>query len=252
MRMSKKIKHVLVILLVWTFVGLLYSIQSYYYRSQVGQEVQWAFILLVDTPYFILWSFFTPIPLLISRTFPFIKSRWISLIFIHFFLATGVAFIHAFIYNAFRLFVTLKTEGTLPGAEYGLYFERVYLNAIANFDYGMLVYFVVLLVINAIEYYNRFQQERTNTAELQTALVQSQLNALRMQLQPHFLFNTLNSIAVLIKENPGRAGETINQLSDLLRYSLKNAQEQFVALETELEFIKRYLAIEQTRFWRAS
>ncbi len=247
-RLLHKLKYILIILLIWLIIGLLYSAQSYYYRIQIGQDVEWIFTLLVDTPYFILWAFFTPIPLFVSRKFPPVKSRLLSLIFIHASLALSVAFIHALLYNTFRLFVTMKFEGTLVEADFGSYFDRVYLNTVANFDYGTLVYFVVLFVIYAIDYYNRLQEEHTHTANLRTALVQSQLNTLKIQLQPHFLFNTLNSIAVLIKENPQHAEETINQLSDLLRYSLINADKQFVPLENELEFTKRYLAIEQTRF----
>jgi LytS/YehU family sensor histidine kinase len=79
-------------------------------------------------------------------------------------------------------------------------------------------------------------------------LMQSQLEAVRTRLQPHFLFNTLNSVAVLIKENPGQAHDTINDLSDLLRHVLKNMENQFSEVQKEFEFIKKYLAIEQIRF----
>jgi len=97
-------------------------------------------------------------------------------------------------------------------------------------------------------YNKRLQEEYEQSMQLKSALVQSQLDVLKSQLQPHFLFNTLNSISVLTRENPESADKTIHLLSDLLRYSLKHAQQQFVSLEAELNFIKDYLAIEKVRF----
>ena len=239
--MQKKVKNILLIIIIWTITGLLYSAQSYYYRLQIGQQVEWLSIMLVDTPYFLLWAFFTPVAIFAYRRFPFSKNNWLRFIAIHIFLAAFISFTHSFIYNTFRLFVTASENN-------GFEFERVYLNAVANFDYGLLVYFVTLLVINIFDYYRRLQLERTENAELQTALIQSHLSALKMKLQPHFLFNTLNSISVLIKDNPQKAGETINLLSDLLRQVLKNSDEQFNELEKEIEFLNHYLAIEQVRF----
>lgn len=239
--MSEKIKNALVVVLIWTVVGILYSLQSYYYRLQVNQQVEWLSILMVDTPYFVFWSFFTPIPFFFSKRFPFVKKNWLSLLVIHFMLAMVIAFIHSLIYMTFRMYVT---SGSIAEIE----IASVYINAIANFDYGILVYFVILLVLNVLEYYKRFQQEKTQNAELQAALISAQLNALKMKLQPHFLFNTLNSISVLIKDNPGKAGETVNRLSDLLRHVLNNVDDQFTELENEISFIRQYLAIEKVRF----
>ncbi|MCB0282136.1 MAG: histidine kinase [Calditrichae bacterium] len=239
--MSEKIKNASVVLLIWTAVGFLYSLQSYYYRIQVNQQADWLKILMVDTPYFVFWSFFTPIPLYFSRRFPFVKKNWLSLLVIHFMLAMVIAFIHSLIYMTFRMYITI-------GSFQDIEIASIYINAVANFDYGILVYFVILLVLNVLEYYKRFQQEKTQNAELQSALITAQLDALKMKLQPHFLFNTLNSISVLIKDNPQKAGETVNRLSDLLRHVLNNVDDQFTELENEISFIRQYLAIEKVRF----
>ncbi len=239
--MATRLKKTSTVLLIWTVAGLLYSAQSYYYRLELGRPVKWLPTLAVDAPYFILWALFTPIALLVSRRFQFTRENWGRLLLPHFTLALLVPLGHAVLYNLYRFILT-------AGVENGVDLRRIFLNAAGNVDYGILVYFVLLLVINVLDYYGRFQKERTQNAELETALVQSQLNALKMQLQPHFLFNTLNSIAVLIKDNPERAAETVSHLSELLRHVLKNVDDQFTNLKQEVDFIRQYLAIEQVRF----
>ena len=88
----------------------------------------------------------------------------------------------------------------------------------------------------------------TARERLRTALTQAQLHALRQQLRPHFLFNTLNTLLPLIEENPELARNTVYMLGDLLRLNLKTEPEQSIALETEIEMLERYLAIERMRF----
>jgi len=235
-----KTRNILYFLLPGLIIGLLYSAQSYFYRAQIGQQVQAWDILLVDTPYFLFWAALAPLALLLARRLPFSKSSWWRFALVHFVAGAIVAFLHALVYNSYRLWVS-------PG-ESGFSFERIYLNAVASFDYGMLVWFVILLVVYTLDYYRHLQEQVRRNAELQSALVQSQLNALKMKLQPHFLFNTLNSIAVLIQENPVQATETLNRLSNLLRHVLQNIDDQFSTLDEEIAFTKQYLAIEQVRF----
>jgi LytS/YehU family sensor histidine kinase len=88
----------------------------------------------------------------------------------------------------------------------------------------------------------------TARERLRTALTEAQLHALRQQLRPHFLFNTLNTLLPLIEENPELARNTVYMLGDLLRLNLKTEPEQSIALETEIDMLERYLAIERMRF----
>jgi LytS/YehU family sensor histidine kinase len=85
-------------------------------------------------------------------------------------------------------------------------------------------------------------------SQLEAQLAQAELQVLKMQLQPHFLFNTLNTIAVLIRKDPDAATEMVGRLSALLRFVLEHSGVQEVSLRTELELLDRYLQIEQTRF----
>ena len=111
-----------------------------------------------------------------------------------------------------------------------------------------MLYGIVLLVHYALKYYARYQEGRVRASQLETRLAQAQLQALKMQLQPHFLFNTLHSISTLVQEDPAAAEAMIARLSELLRLSLENNGVQQVPLSKELEFIESYLGIEQIRF----
>src|SRR5262249_5377631 len=99
-----------------------------------------------------------------------------------------------------------------------------------------------------VEYYARYQEGRVRASRLETRLAQAQLNALKMQLHPHFLFNTLHSISSLVNEDPEAAEAMIARFSELLRLSLENTGAEEVPLSQEVEFIERYLEIEQIRF----
>ena len=101
---------------------------------------------------------------------------------------------------------------------------------------------------HALDYYRKYRERERRALQLETRLAQAQLDALRMQLQPHFLFNTLNSISVLMAEDVKAARRMLTRLSDLLRKSLENEGAHEVSLRDELEFLESYLEIEQTRF----
>jgi two-component system, LytTR family, sensor kinase len=126
--------------------------------------------------------------------------------------------------------------------------SRLFRSIEYTFDTGTLLYWVIILVEHSFVYYRRYQQGLVNAANLQTQLVQSQLRALKMQLHPHFLFNTLHTITALVHEDPDLAERTIARLSELLRLFLANSTVHEVALSEELRILDLYLEIERTRF----
>jgi len=93
-----------------------------------------------------------------------------------------------------------------------------------------------------------YREQELAAAQLETQLVQAQLQALQMQLQPHFLFNTLHAISTLMHRDVDAAEKMLARLSDLLRLTLENGSTQTVMLKDELEFLKKYLEIEEIRF----
>jgi LytS/YehU family sensor histidine kinase len=141
-------------------------------------------------------------------------------------------------------------------------------NAIAvvlifGFHEGVLAYWVILSVQSAYRYYEKYQERarealklelhasklELHASELKAQIVQAKLGALKMQLQPHFLFNTLNAIVALVRQQKGlQAEEALTYFSDLLRAVLDDRDAQEVPLNRELEYVRLYLSIEQIRF----
>mgnify|MGYP003936817539 FL=1 len=111
---------------------------------------------------------------------------------------------------------------------------------------SVVIFSCTVIAWYAVTNYREAKESRVESAELNAMLQQAQLQALRSQLNPHFLFNTLHSIAELIHENPRHAEQMVIQLGELLRKALET-QALEVTLREELEFIRSYLAIEQTR-----
>jgi LytS/YehU family sensor histidine kinase len=117
-----------------------------------------------------------------------------------------------------------------------------------SFHLAVLTYWVILVVLRGMESRRHLRDERLRRTQLETQLAQAQLQALRMQLQPHFLFNTLNAISALALADPLQARLMIARLSDFLRLTLEERHAPQVPLSRELEFLTCYLGIQQVRF----
>lgn len=232
----------LIIVGAWTVFGLYMAFQDYYVAMSEGREASWSAVLLVELSYSMVWALLTPLVLALARRYPIDRGHWSRHVPLHLVLSVITSFVHKIVYGI--------TLGILRSVLLNVPFswEAQFRNLLAFVDYGILLYWMVLGLRHALDYYRMYQENALRAATLESQLAQAQLQALKMQLQPHFLFNTLNAISVLVMKNPEKARKTVGWLSDLLRLTLEQGSTHEVRLATELKFLDRYLAIEKTRF----
>jgi hypothetical protein len=226
----------------WTILGLAFAGQLYLSRSKIGDPVTWSFALgraLADWYAFAILS----IPAIwIARRFPLAGPGRMASVMIH--LAAGAMFSVAWMLLRAAI-EHWQSRGELYPVEFGAAFSRA---LVATFFFNFLIYWGVVVVQHALDYYGKFHEREVVTAELEMRLAEARLQALQMQLNPHFLFNTLNAVSSLMQKDVEAADRVIAKLSDLLRYTLESTGDQEVSLHQELDFLDRYLEIQQTRF----
>ena len=221
------------IFLGWTGVALFFASQTYLSYKYSGGKAYLGIILKLNFGEWYLWGLLAPAILWAVRRFPLERGKWVSSLPVHLFGGIGIALAKWWLDNLFRHYA-LGLQGSISLAYV--------------FHQNVLTYWILVGAATGYFYYRRYREGELRSAQLSAQLAQAQLQALRMQLHPHFLFNTLNAISTLVHKDPEAADRMIARLSDLLRLTLENIGVQEVPLAKELEFLERYLEIERTRF----
>jgi two-component system, LytTR family, sensor kinase len=217
----------------WTCVAVFFASQTYLsYKYSGGQAHLWL-VLEMNLVQWYLWGFLAPGIVWLARRVPLERERWARGLTIHLVASVGLALLEWWMNNFLR--------------HYLLGFPQR-MSLIYVFHQNLVTYWIVVAATQGYLYYSRYREGELRTAQLSAQLAQAQLQALRMQLHPHFLFNTLNAISTLVHKDPEVADRMIARLSDLLRLTLENMGVQEVRLAQELEFLERYLEIERMRF----
>ena len=230
--MRGTIKKIAITFGVWTIMALLFAPQTYLLNYRTDEPLSWLESLLSNMAVFYLWAGLTPLVWFLGKSLPIEKP--------HQLLSFSVLFILGFPIALLHLVLLQKTGQSLLGW-IKIYQTPIPLShlAIAMGASNVMLYWAIIIVSQADIYFRRY-------TEREQYLVKAQLQALKTQLHPHFLFNTLNAISELVYENREEAEKTISRLSDLLRFSLKSEQTQEVTLRDELDFLRMYLEIQQT------
>jgi hypothetical protein len=236
LRIVRWIKLGVLAFLLWTALAVVFATQLYFAGLPWSQALQWSI------PRWYSWGLLTPLVFWIDRRLHGIPSP-LARFALH--VPLGVAF--TLLSIALRL-ATRPLRGSPWPEDIGeFFFDRFYSD--------LMIYAVIAGVSMSRDYAAQVRQRERQTAELalQTAdlerrLIESRLQSLRAQLQPHFLFNALNTISAFTETDPQTARRLMGQLGDLLRASLTHANRPLVTLGEELTFLDDYLAIESARF----
>jgi two-component system LytT family sensor kinase len=226
---------------IWTLFGLFLVSQTGLAFSRRDWPVNWYRIFSAELAFAYAWAALTPLVLWLARRFPLERERWPRSLAVH-------VLASLFIGLATRGFRDVMFFYLVAEPDSKMTFIKLFLNVYLFFDYGSMIYWLILLVSYALNYYRRYREGEIKTTRLEAQLAQAELQALKMQLNPHFLFNTLHSISALVHKDADAADKMIARLGDFLRLTLDSAGAQEVSLQQELEFLKCYLDIERIRF----
>ncbi len=225
----------------WGLFGFVAGILVWISMLSHGHSVPWlvSFYLVV----WLAWLAPTAVIVVLARRFPVVPFRWPAAL-VHLGAATLVALLHSLFEIGVMLWMRPYDQRTAELAQLDI--AQILL---AKLPLEWILYCLVLGGVLALEFYQRYHERALRAAQLERSLVDARLHALELQLQPHFLFNTLNAIAALVRSSRKEQAVTmIAGLADLLRYSLDHAGRQQVSLAEEIEMLRRYLEIENTRF----
>ncbi|MGI8733219.1 MAG: sensor histidine kinase [Pyrinomonadaceae bacterium] len=189
-----------------------------------------------------LWALATPLVLWAATRLPIERNNWMRSALLH----VPLSIVLSVFLTALGHVVLWVYWGWSMGRPFS--FERMGRFVVANFSEGIGIYLLIALTSYALNYYRRYREGQVQTLKLEAQLSQAQLHALKMQLQPHFLFNTLHSISALLNKDTESARKMITRLGDFLRLTLDNSGSQEVTLRQEMEFLSCYLEIERIRF----
>ena len=209
----------------------------------ITNATPWTLALKGALSFWALWLLFFPLIVWFSFRFPLERPNICSQAVLHLFACLLIVILSQV---AYRTFITLPPP---PGD-----LARTEPVPARNSEAGMhvppdiLMYLLTMSACVALAHFHKAQVRERHAIALEASLAQAKLQALRMQINPHFLFNTLNAIATLVHTSPHTADEMISDLSELFRASLESSDDQEIALASELDLLERYLAIEQRRF----
>lgn len=221
-------------------IGLLFALQEYLNARRWGYKIDLLFLSEMWGMQFLLWGV---ICWLVWRSLrSFIVNAGIGALLTRVLpLSVGLSIVEEMIWVLFFPRVPIDR----PPMDY---WHRLTFQLDAEFVDSMAIFWCAFLLFRGVVYYQKFREKETTAAHLQVQLVQARLAALRMQLNPHFLFNAMNSISSLMRTNVDAADVMLEQLSSLLRITLERGETQLVPLRSEIEFLEIYLAMQQQRF----
>ncbi len=166
-------------------------------------------------------------------------KNWLGLA-IHALFAIGLTF--------YSIYSQILLSNWFLGTNDDITWNYVYTRAIVGTDYNFFLYFSVIAIVYAYNFFKKQKDYKVQESKLKTQLSDAKMSALQSQLQPHFLFNALNDISSLVDIHPEHAQDAIADLSDMLRQTLNLKNTKFITLKQEVSLLEKYLSLEKIRY----
>jgi two-component system LytT family sensor kinase len=235
-----------VVFFVATLLGFVSSMLAWQLSVRLDHgdhtESYFKWLVVLNCAYWYTWALFTPPIVWLSQRFRFERQGLIRTIAVHLPSVLLFSLAHIGAMQAAQWYLVTSEGGVF------LWWQEAQRAALINLDWEMMTYWTIVGLSHALLYYRESRDRALRASQLETRLIEAQLKTLQQQLQPHFLFNTLNSISVLMHRDVAAADRTLIRLSDLLRLTLERLGERSITLAAELDFLRKYLEIERTRF----
>ncbi|MBO3271569.1 sensor histidine kinase [Hymenobacter defluvii] len=224
--------------LAWGVFTLFMILLVYGQALTSGLSVHWRTAVLGPLVYGIIGTLLTPVVFELATRFNLTagRRRWLAYLLVHAVASVLITVLYRATYLALLYLMAV------PGVRLS------WAAILGSVNVWIPIYWMVLFVAYALDFYHKWQHRSLEAARLETQLVQAQLHALKQQLNPHFLFNTLNALSTLIEDEPRAAQRMTAKLGEFLRLVLDHTEAQQVPLAEELHFVQLYLDIEQVRF----
>lgn len=238
---QRKIWYAAAYAALWTLLALVFVSLSSATALGGGNQPNVRLLFLIQFTRFYLWGILSPLIYRFVRHFPIeIKSIDSRVLVVHLAALAAFSTVHQLIFMVVTFLADAPANAAFFDNFFGKFFNGIYL--------GVPIYGLIVLAIHAFIFYRNYQTEEEQKLIVTAQLARAELHALKMQIHPHFLFNTLHSISSLVLEDAAKANQMIARLGDFLRLTLEHSERQFVSLKEEIEFARCYLEIEYERF----
>lgn len=248
-RMHTRSLQFLLYLLFWTLFALYFTSESYiFYQTQSTAQYTFWFMFLLIVPEALAWVPLGLIAIFAADRFPFTRSTWTRMAAVHAALCLVIALVHSVIHAYLAgLIGVCQQMPAFIGRPFDLT-EHISFNLVLRFHRNVLTYGAIVGAVQGLRYYSAYRDRQLHASILETQLAESRLQALKLQLQPHFLFNTMHTVSSLIHTDPDTARRMLVRLSELLRMTLTGMNVQEHTLNDEMVLVEKYLEIERIRF----
>ena len=223
---------------IWTLVAFITTQQQYVTLAYAGEPVAWRRLFVGSLASMWLWAAFTPPMIWLARRFRVDRSNWVRLVPLHFLFGVGLSVVDALVDRAWGPLVSAFPTRDFPFA----------VAVVRGLFINLICYVTIVALTYAVDYAALSREREVAAVRLKAQLADAHLHALQSQLRPHFLFNTLNTIAEQLYTDPAGADRLITKLGALLRASFTSPGEHELTLREEMEFLHNYLEIVRVRF----